>query len=824
MFGNGRQISVSSVAYNMAGAEENRPNYLKSLVIGNVLSGTKDSISQTLQNGYLHGPVTKFKQFYRWARKPENYGLIGIPDGKIGQVNQISSILVQDTIARILGFSPWVQRAQIGGSDISMWAEQYLLIHHPDALNNDWSADRLLSGQVNITAPGLSVFFTPDNFDPVGTYVYAWYNQISGGIVGPIIMGDWIEIGSGDFPDTLEWTLESQTTVGSVTNWTYSKLTYLGSVSSGASYRREIRYMRDDAGTDRSYRTSTQSFIGITHGQTQMFIYKIGSGFTDLDSLTIPPQSMGDFFPYIPVRIDNTFLSDTYLSSEFAQCKKAYKKATGSGYNKLINKISDNPSLGDIDHAYVVFGVSLNVLENASRRYLYRFFERLQQTQVGGPGIYNSWKAGMLAQQDVYTTWLAWKTAQSGGSGEGGFGDPEPPRPSFPAMPENEIRIGGGTGTSNVSTHFDMRLAWLFISSGSGSGKAKPTAKKGEVWFEARPDDETLFSVFGGGDLANLATGRTIKTVRLYIQDTNSSYRYMDLVGMRHLNYVYAYNSVVIEAADAIIDTDESGFVVPVHYDIWDDISLVQSTQMATASVFLIFNSYKIVKAKWYEKGVFQIVIVIVIAIVSVLLTGGAGIGLLGAHMAVGATLGLTGLAAAIAGAVINALAAMILTTLLTNLGSGIFGEQFGAVFAALVMLVIGGGINFETGSMTINWGDILKAENLLKLTSVIGETYAGYVRTETAGIGTKMANYEVNAKAEAEKIQQAFFTEFGYGAGKIDPSMFVDIASSSRILAESSDTFLTRTLMTGSEVAELSRDLIYNFVDYSNKLTDAYT
>lgn len=823
IWGSGRQVSVDSVAYNLAGAEENRPDYLKSMVVGNVLSGTRDSISQTLQKGYLNGPVSKMKQFYRWAEKPENYGLIGMPDSELKQMGVVSSLVAQEGFARLNGYAPWVQRAQIGGADVALFAEQYMLEYQPTYMDGGWTANGMPDGTISITPTlGFGWSFTPADFDPTANYVYIWYNALVGGTVSGVTTGSWNALGTAAFPDTSSWALEGTTGSGGVTTTIYSKMTYTGSGFYGPVYLRETRYDEETAlPLDRRYRIDSQTYDGVDYNQGKMFIYKLGSGDPGLDALIVNPPDLGSFFPYIPARIDNQFLSSTYLSSEYEQAKKAYKKATGSKFDDLIDKIADNPSLGDIDHAYVVFGVSLNVLENASRRYLFNFFDRLRSSQVGGPSIYSAWKSALTAQQGVYDTWLNWREGQIAGPEDGRFGTPEPPRPVLPQIPGNEVRISGTGGS--VATHYDVRLTWLYITSTSGSGLGKPGAKRGDVWFEVRPPDEVFFSVFGGGALSNITVDGTVNTVRVYYQETASTYRYLDLVGMEHHNYVYGYRRVTITAQAAIEDTDESGFVVPLHYGIWDEMSLVQGTQMATASVFLIFNCYKIVKAKWYQKGVFQILIVVAIAILSVVFTGGAGIGLLGAHMAVGAAFGLTGIAAAIAGSILNALAAMILSTLLSKLGTGIFGEQFGAIFSAILMFVVGGGINFDTGAMVINWGDLLKVENLLKIGSVLGETYAGHLNAQTQELGAKLTDYKDNAKAESEKIQQAFMADFGYGAGQIDPMMFVDVASSSRILAESSDTFLTRTLMTGTEVAELSQDLLSNFVEYSTKLPDAY-
>lgn len=825
MFGGGRQVSVDSVAYNLAGAEENRPNYLKSMIVGHVLANTRKSVSETLINGYLNGPATKLKQFYRWAEKPANYGTIGMPSGEIRRMNPIPSASVQEAFARLYGYSPWIQRAQAGDADYGMWVEQKILESRTDLIGTEWTADFYPDGNIYVfPEAGPSFFFAPVGYDQEAQYVYAWYNEISAGSVGTLNVGAWNDIGAGAFPDISGWTYEGETTAGLVKTKIYSRMTYVGPSGSGAVYVRETRYHRENAGPPlaRSYRTDNQTYTGIVHGQSKLFIYKVGSGDAGLDSLAVTPSPFGQFFPFIPARLNTTFLSETYLSSEYAQAKKAYRKATGSRFDELIEKIADNPSIDDIDHAYVTFGVSLNVIENASRLYLYRFFERLQETQIGGPSVYAAWKSAMESQEAVFNTWAAWKQAQLLPD-DPAYGSAEPPRPVLPQLPGNEIRIT--SDQAGVATHYDMRLRWLFITDGTGTGEAKPGTRKGEFWFEIRTPDLLLSSLYGGGSLDNTPTSNSVATVRLYHQETATTYRYLDLVGLEHVNFVYGTKSVVIPASVAIADTDESGFIVPLHYDVWREISLVQGTQMATASIFLVFNCFKIKKAKWYQKGVFQIVAVIVIAIASVLFTGGAGIGLLGAHMAVGGALGLTGLAAAIAGSIINAFAAMILSTLLTKLGTGIFGEQFGAIFSALVMAFVGGGIiNFETGALAINWGDILNVENLLKVTNVLGQAYTGKLNQETRKIGQEMADYKDNAKAESEKIQQAFFDEFGYGAGKIDPTMFVDVASASRILAESSDTFLTRTLLTGSEIAELSRELLYNFVDYSNKLPDAYS
>ena len=60
LFSGSKKTYVSSVVYNMAGPEENRANYLKTLVISNVISDHDTSMSNTITQGYLGGPVLSY--------------------------------------------------------------------------------------------------------------------------------------------------------------------------------------------------------------------------------------------------------------------------------------------------------------------------------------------------------------------------------------------------------------------------------------------------------------------------------------------------------------------------------------------------------------------------------------------------------------------------------------------------------------------------------------------------------------------------------------------------------------------------------------------
>ncbi len=821
-FSGDTELFVDSVVYNLAGPEVDRPNYLKSLVIGNALSSNKAPITQTLQNGYLYGPAMKFRSFYRWASKPINYDQVGMPTGSLSSTAAVNAAALEDYLTSLTGKIAWVERAVTGQAEYGLWVEQWLLDNNPAAMNTAYKADINDAGNlIRITyVDATSVTFVPAGFDKSAQYIFAWYNLVDPENAEPQTTGSVVQLGTAAFPSTAGWTLISTSVVGGTTEWVYTRTTVQSTDADGVHYLRETQHNFEEATPlNRYYRIDTQTYVGVHHRPLKMLIYKLGSGNATLDALITPGDSLGQFFPFIPVRLDNVFISETSAPTVYAQTKKAYKKATGSDIEDLITKLETNPDLGDIDYVFIQFGVSLNVVEDSCKQYLYKFFERLQASQAGGPSIYELWKAAMIDAEGESTTWGAWKNAQSIET-DPLYGTPEPTRPNVPDIAGNMIQI---TGTTPVN--YDIRLRWLYITNGSGLGLGKPGAKKGDLWFETLPPDEFNISAYSS-PTATYNTLGSVDRIRLYWQTTTSTFSYLEIVGMSHANYVYGGKAVNISASQALADLDESGFIVPLHYDTWREVSLVHTSQMATACVFVVMNCYKEVSTPWYATGLFKILIVIVIAVVSVTLTGGTGLGLLGAHMAVGAALGLTGLTAAIVGSIANALAAMILVTIIQEVAVDAFGPQIGFIIAAIAMIIVGSAASsFQSaGSIAVNWGDMLSIDNLMKLTSAVGSAVEASITQDITDLTKQMKDLETNAQKESEKIQQAYFNEFGYGAGQIDPMMLVDSSSTSGILAESSNSFLSRTLMTGSDLAELSQDLLYNFPEYSTKLPDAFT
>src|SRR5690606_22144131 len=120
-------ISVASAVYNLAGDEENRPDFLKSLVLGGVMREV-DSLSQLITRTYLNGPAMNLRRYARWIRNnPEAYTKLGTTEGELDLALRINP----NDIAPLLpvGSNEVVDSiiySRIDSAELEQWVIKYM--------------------------------------------------------------------------------------------------------------------------------------------------------------------------------------------------------------------------------------------------------------------------------------------------------------------------------------------------------------------------------------------------------------------------------------------------------------------------------------------------------------------------------------------------------------------------------------------------------------------------------------------------------------------------------------------------------------------------
>ena len=557
----------------------------------------------------------------------------------------------------------------------------------------------------------------------------------------------------------------------------------------------------------------------------KIFIYKMGSGNTALDALEADVTTTSDeFYPAIPVRIANTSIQDTLYETSglYNSSRKAYKKAFGdNGFNDLISNIEDNDSIDDIDYSFVVFGVPLNVIENASRKYIYEYLKSMIAYQTTTPADLASFQADILQYEldlDTYMNWLADQNSSTPGTG---FGSGRPTLPTLEVPQETTIKL---KPTEAQMESYDFRVSWYTIQEEALTGLAKIDAKNDEVWLEKGPTQSWTY--LKANNVSEDDEGKretlTLESIIVYHQIDSTSYRKITAHGLRHQNYVYKGKAVETSAHEALDAEDESGFLIPLHGPTVKAMGLVDATQMATANTYIVFNSYEVVKQKWYQSSIFKILLVIAVIVISVLTFGvgglAAGGGLLGTNLAVGTTLGLTGSAALIAGAAANALAAIALSQVIKYGATELFGEQLGGIIAAIATFVVTAGFSAGiTGGF--DFSALASPSNILKLTSALANGYQSWQQAEiaelTAGLESLVSEYETLL----EDVDSFMMNLGGINDLSFNPLELTNVLAGNdntvdSYVPETIEEFIHRTTMVGSDVADVTLALV---TDYTN-------
>lgn len=872
LFGS-KKTYVASTLSNLAGPEEDRANYLRVAIATNVLSGSSLSMADTLKSSYLKGPGIKLRSFFRWAS--ENYNSVGVPTERFGSDTAIDIGTVSDELSTS-EYAADVQSASSGLADYAFWAEKWMIENYPELLDTEWISDfNEVTEDIDITfEDGGSASFTPANFDPTAKYLYAYYVRSILNEAGPVETGPTVNLGSNPFPSTSGWTTVSQsssdtsvtldteyfieitysddsddeedtinqsrTETYSTIHNVYSKSEYNGSdpeidrlyktnktmyhdqtgsvveessvdvyeeeIEGGVIKTIKITTKNEVIKLNRTYRIDEQEITLKEWVGPFIMIYKFGSGNNILDSMieTSAPLE-AEYFPVIPIRVNNKFVTQLGNQGAYDLSQKAFRKAVTGKLADLIEDLSDEENLGDMDYIYAAFGVSVNTKESAARKYLYDYFKRLAFYRPAPSSEYNAWASSRAAYNAQFEEWIMWKEAQTNAS-DPLYGSPEPSKPVLPVQGQKSVRV---TSSGAYGKNLDIEISWRSISEITGSGLGKPGAKVGDCWFDLNAIDE--FDQSGQfGKWQIFFDSIIVDKVRLYRQVSANTWTALDLIGFKHRNYIYGGKYVDIKLSEGLEDAEESGFLVPLHYPTLREMSIVDSTQLSTACCFLVFNSYLVKKTGLFASLLKIFIVVLTIAII--VFAPQVAPALASAALATGTAIGLTGIAALIVGATINVLAGMIISSLIMQASIEIFGEKLGAVLGVIFSFVAMNGFNnfVLTHSVSLNFGNLLNVVNIMELTSVVGNAVANYMRADAIGIARKTQDVVDKYEEESKRIADLYGEEFGYGLGATNPLILLDSAKDS--LGEPPSSFLARTLMTGSDIAQMSIDMLSNF------------
>jgi hypothetical protein len=133
-----------------------------------------------------------------------------------------------------------------------------------------------------------------------------------------------------------------------------------------------------------------------------------------------------------------------------------------------------------------------------------------------------------------------------------------------------------------------------------------------------------------------------------------------------------------------------------------------------------------------------------------------------------------------------------------------VFGDRLGLVIGTIVSMMLMSGVNSYMDTGAVNIMDSFTAPNLIKLGSAISQDMAKTMQLEAANIVKAMQGAQEEFQAVSDQLSKLYESEFS-NRTFFDPLRFLEKSHNSQETFELPDAFFARTLLTGSDIADLS-------------------
>lgn len=584
--------------------------------------------------------------------------------------------------------------------------------------------------------------------------------------------------------------------------------------------------------------------------------YSFGSGNSYLDAILSTTKNLTETFcPILPIKTWGELCSKSWGDLYTAE-RKLYRKLSGKSLNKWDDFVESFEDVGD-DAKMIYYwpSVPINVDEDYSNEYLFHFFKWLA-VNFGGTGSTGTQIHLMFRAKD------------------------NPANTEFHVQYKFQVYYRMYTGSCPVeceSHHYkrDIRLSTIEPDDSTTyqwKGKFEDfdynnfipmTQYDNTTSFEMKredypnlTDDEYNTLVFKNKfTLALESAGST--QLAFYYKVSDNVYEKV-LVNnfifwhfVRGAPLVYYLKSSLKriwteEVQEELSNEDNAGFapiIIPIARGALASMGWYRQTGLLQVCHNVIIAGYQqqTIKVKWYQRGIFQIILVVVIIVVSVYSMGaGAAVGsattagstatVAGAG-AVG-TSAVTATLTALATMAIKSIAIAILANIVSAAANKYIGGTFGAIVGAVASIVVVIYGSYQLGLMggslnTSFWDSMNTWKGYSTLTKAIIDNTNQALNTYNQQQSAKLQK-QYTAQLEDQETKQKSLQKFSYEMNSWGNDNLTDIivnstytssntASNSYILAEDPDTFFYRIF--DLDFIDLNKSYIEDFEDYINNI-----
>lgn len=504
-----------------------------------------------------------------------------------------------------------------------------------------------------------------------------------------------------------------------------------------------------------------QAIVRQADGNIVIWKYLIGSGtYPTLDALThLTFSGTGEYFPFIPFRANKQNLTAVELQEtpEYLSTVKLMQKMN-MDYQAISDQIHANPDINDVQQAILTLAVPGDTSNQADLEYLYRFFAGFAK-QFSPKDFTLAVNTQGYIPPPANTTLLRWADA--------GF----EMRLSVMSI-RGRLKIGSVT---QAGKYILIKDTFTYTQSERNPGFRRNDANS-EEYREVT---------------------KTAPIFRYCYQENAHVYRMIEVIGATAEYPISGKYSTEF-------DSDEDQFVVPVNLEYVRLMPWKTRREFYLRNLNFIFNAKVIQKLKWYETGIFKVIV-----------SAAAFVAAVFGLVELSATLAELVAAASISAAIATAgtyLAKILLLKLLGILIVKAVGPELAllteAIMFALMLGQSGGGAGLPS---------LPSVETLMAMVSGLQDAIQSELRDQFAKYNAESQSFLEDAQLKMEELEQ-FRKDLNLD---LLDSPFTDRYKLPFSLPyETPENFYNRTIHTGN-VGTLAYKSIENFVSNSLKLPD---
>jgi hypothetical protein len=311
----------------------------------------------------------------------------------------------------------------------------------------------------------------------------------------------------------------------------------------------------------------------VTRTYTRYWTYEDGAGeYPEIDAaFDVDLSQLGSYFPFAYVRHDRSNrTADIYRDTPEYLTTRKMLKYLSMDYDDIAESIHENPDIGDIEQALMIWAVPAKTENEMERRYLFEYFNLLYYNSQTPYELTGDLVAGL-----------------------------------------DEFTRRGSQAVVIQDKEFTMTLSY------QGIGKRKVAGKIGDgtvgsydsLYGNEQVEEEYLAYGEGGREEQTRIVDIPYHSYRMQVNST--FYEEVRVFNPRLTYHIWRGKNVVATG-------DSENLLIPLDHAICDLFNLLDREELYSRSLHFVFNTRITTKEKWYQSGLFKAVMIIAAVVLTI--------------------------------------------------------------------------------------------------------------------------------------------------------------------------------------------------------------